>query len=46
MKGAVNMSLDLAMILTGGLVVLGSIGMASFVIWLRFRDKESKPDIR
>ncbi len=38
------MTLDVAMILTGGIVVLGSIGMASFLIWMRLRDRESKRD--
>lgn len=32
------MNMDVAMILTGCLIVLGSAGMASFLIWLRYRD--------
>ena len=33
-----NMTMEFAMILTGCLIVFGSAGMASFVIWLRYRD--------
>ena len=32
------MNMPLAMILTGCLIVLGSAGMAGFIIWLRYRD--------
>ena len=32
------MSLELGLILTGAIVVLSSIGMAGFLIWLRKRE--------
>ncbi len=40
------MTMEFAMILTGCLVVLGSAGMASFIIWLRHRDAVTRRDGR
>ncbi len=40
------MTMELAMILTGCLIVLGSAGMASFLIWLRRRDAMTMRDGR
>ena len=36
------MTMELAMILTGCVIVLGSAGMAGFVIWLRQRDSVTR----
>jgi len=37
------MSLDLGLILAGGIVVLSGAGMAAFLIWLRHREKPCDP---
>jgi hypothetical protein len=35
------MNLELGLMLTFGIVALGGVGLAGFVLWLRNRDSES-----